>query len=61
MPRYVGFAAVVAAMALAMVLWARSGVEVTNADVVRSSAGISPYEIMTNSKNLPVRHIENPM
>jgi hypothetical protein len=61
MPRYVSFAAVVAAMALAMVLWARSGVEVTNADVVRSSAGISPYEIMTNSKNLPVRHIENPM
>jgi hypothetical protein len=61
MSRYVGFAAVVAAMALAMVLWARSGVEVTNADVVRSSAGISPYEIMTNSKNLPVRHIENPM
>ena len=61
MPRYVSFAAVVAAMALAMVLWARSGVEVTNADVVRSSAGISPYGIMTNSKNLPVRHIENPM
>jgi hypothetical protein len=61
MPRYVGFAAVVAAMALAMVLWARSGVEVTNADVVRSSAGISPYEIMTNSKNLPVQRIENPM
>jgi len=61
MPRYVSFAAVVAAMALAMVLWARSGVEVTNADVVRSSAGISPYEIMTNSKNLPVQRIENPM
>jgi hypothetical protein len=61
MRRYVGFAAVVAAMALAVVLWARSGVEVTNADVVRSSAGTSPYEMMTNSKNLPVQHIENPM
>ncbi len=61
MRRYMGFAAIVAATALGMVLWARSAVEVTNADVVRSSAGISPYEIMTNSKDLPVQHVENPM
>lgn len=61
MRRYIGFAAVIALMALAMVFWARSGVEVTNADAVRSSTGLVPYEFMTNSKNLPVQHIENPM
>jgi hypothetical protein len=61
MRRYIGFAAVIAAMALGMVLWARSHVEVTKADGVRSSSGLVPYEFMTNSKNLPIQHIENPM
>jgi hypothetical protein len=61
MRRYIGFAAVIAAMALSMVLWARSNVEVTKADGVRSSSGLVPYEFMTNSKNLPIQHIENPM
>jgi hypothetical protein len=61
MRKYVGFSVIVAVMALAMVFWARSTVVETNADVVRSSAGISPYDIMSNSKDLPVHHIENPM
>jgi hypothetical protein len=61
MRRYVGFGVVIAVVALGIVFWAKSSVVETNANVVRSSAGISPYEIMTNSKNLPVQHIENPM
>jgi hypothetical protein len=39
----------------------QSSAEVTNAKAVRSSAAISPHEIMSNSKNLPVEHVENPM
>ena len=61
MRSYVGFAAAIAEMALGLVFWARSGVVTTNADVARSSAGVSPYEFMSNSKNLPVQTIENPM
>jgi hypothetical protein len=48
-------------MALGMALWSRSAVEVTSANAVRSSSGLVPYEFMTNSKNLPIQHIENPM
>jgi hypothetical protein len=61
MRRYIGFAALIAAMALGMALWSRSAVEVTSANAVRSSSGLVPYEFMTNSKNLPIEHIENPM
>jgi hypothetical protein len=61
MRKYVGFGVVVAVVALGLVLWANSSVVETNADVVRSSSGISPYEIMSNSKNIPVQHIEDPM
>jgi hypothetical protein len=61
MRRYLGLGVVGVIVALGIVLWAKSSVVETNADVVRSSAGISPYEIMTNSKDLPVQHIENPM
>jgi hypothetical protein len=61
MRRYVGFAAVIAAMALSLVVWKRSSAVVTSTDAVRSNTGISPYEIMSGSKNLPVQHIENPM
>jgi uncharacterized membrane protein len=60
MRRYLGLAALVAVVALGIVFWAKSSVVATNADV-RSSAAISPYDIMTRSKNLPVQHIENPM
>jgi hypothetical protein len=61
MRKYVGFGAVAAVVALGIVFWAKSSVVVTNAGVARSSAGISPHEIMSNSKDLPVQHIENPM
>ena len=61
MRKYLGMGVVGVLVALGLVLWARSGVVKTSADVVRSSAGISPYEIMTNSKDLPVQHVENPM
>ena len=61
MRKYVGFGVIGAALALGIVFWAKSSIVTTNADVVRSSAGISPHEIMSNSKNLPVHHIENPM
>ena len=61
MRKYVGFGVVVAAVALGLVFWAKSSVVVTNADVVRSSAGISPHEMMSKSKDLPVQHIENPL
>jgi len=61
MRKCVGFGVVVAVVALGLVLWANSSVVETNADVVRSSSGISPYEIMSNSKNIPVQHIEDPM
>jgi hypothetical protein len=39
----------------------QSSAEMTNAKTVRSSAAISPHEIMSNSKNLPVEHVENPI
>jgi hypothetical protein len=61
MRRYLGLGVAGVIVALGLVLWAKSSVVETNADVVRSSAGISPYEIMTNSKDLPVQQVENPM
>jgi hypothetical protein len=61
MRKFVGWGIVVAVVALGIVFWTKSSVVVTNADVARSSAGISPHEIMSDSKNLPVQHIENPM
>ena len=61
MRKYIGLGVVVVLVALGIVFWAKSSVVETNADVVRSSTGISPYEIMTNSKDLPVQHIEDPM
>ena len=61
MRRYIGLGVVVAAAVIGMVFWLKSSVEVTSAKAVRSNAAISPYEIMSNSKNLPVEHVENPM
>jgi hypothetical protein len=60
MRKYIGIGTIAAVIALGFVVWARSGV-VTNADIVRSSAAVSPYDMMIGSKNLPVQHIENPM
>jgi hypothetical protein len=61
MRRYIALGVVVAVVAMGMVLWLQSSADVTNAKAVRSSAAISPHEIMSNSKNLPVEHVENPM
>jgi hypothetical protein len=61
MRKYAALAVVVAVAMMGMVLWLQSSAEVTNAKAVRSSAAISPHEIMSNSKNLPVEHVENPM
>ena len=61
MRRYIALGVVVAFVAMGMVLWLQSSADVTNAKAVRSSAAISPHEIMSNSKNLPVEHVENPM
>jgi hypothetical protein len=61
MRRYLGLGVAGVIVALGLVLWAKSSVVETNADVVRSSAGITPYEIMTHSKDLPVQQVENPM
>jgi len=61
MRRYIALGVMVAVAAMAMVLWLQSSAEVTNAKAVRSSAPISPHEIMSNSKNLPEEHVENPI
>ena len=61
MRRYIALAVVVAVAAMGMVLWLQSSAQMTNAKTVRSSAAISPHEIMSNSKNLPVEHVENPI
>ena len=61
MRRYIALGVVVAVVAMGMVLWLQSSADVTNAKAVRSSAAISPHEIMSNSKNLPVERVENPM
>ena len=58
MRRYLGFAvAAVAVLALTMIVWAKSS-GVTSSDV-RSSASISPHDIMSKSKDLPVQQIDN--
>ena len=61
MRRYIALGVMAAVVAMAMVLWLQSSAEVTNAKAVRSSAAISPLEIMFNSKNLPEEHVENPI
>jgi hypothetical protein len=61
MRRFLRLGIVFVVVALAFVVWARSGVVETSADVVRSPAGISPYDIMTGSKNLPVQHVDDPL
>jgi hypothetical protein len=61
MRRYLGLAIVVAAIALGFGLWARSGVIPTSAETARSSSGISPYEMMSGAKDLPVQHVQDPL
>jgi hypothetical protein len=61
MRRYIALALMIAITTLAIVLWPRSSVEVTNARTARPGPAISPHDIMLKSKNLPVEHVENPM
>jgi hypothetical protein len=61
MRRYVGVAVAVAAVALGLILWSNSSVIPTNAEVARSSSGISPYDMMSGAKNLPVQRVQDPL
>ena len=59
MRKHAGFAVAALVLALGVVVWAKSNVIATNADVIRPSAAISPFELMSNSKNLPVETFED--
>ena len=51
------FAVAATIMALAMMLWAKSNVVATNAEIVRPKVGMSPYVVMTQPY-LPIQSIE---
>ena len=57
MRKNTGFAVAATIMALAMMLWAKSNVVATNAEIVRPKVGISPYVVMTHPY-LPIQPIE---
>jgi hypothetical protein len=57
MRRYLGFGVVVVILALTVIVWAKSS-GVTSSDF-RSSASVSPHDIMSKSKDLPVQQIDN--
>ena len=59
LPKYLGLASAVAAMALGAAIWAKSGAVVATDGIARSRSGISPYEMMSNTKDLPVQPIES--
>jgi hypothetical protein len=56
--KYLGLASAVAAIALGAAIWAKSGAVVTTDGIARSQTGISPYEMMSNVRDLPVQQIE---
>jgi hypothetical protein len=51
--------AAVVAVALGTVLWAKSGPVVATDGIAQPRSGISPYEMMSNAKDLPVQQIES--
>jgi len=51
------FAIVATIMGLAMIVWAKSSVVTTHAEVIRPNVGSSPYVVMSNSY-LPIQLIE---
>jgi hypothetical protein len=57
MRKFLGFATVVAALALGTAIWAKSGPGVTTDGIAQARIGISPHEMMSNAKNLPVQEI----
>jgi hypothetical protein len=57
MRKNAGFAVAATIMGLAMILWARSTVVATDAEVIRPKAAVSPYVIMTHPY-LPIQRYE---
>ncbi len=57
MRKYIGFGVVVIVLALTMIVLAKSG-GVTSTDF-RSSASVSPHDMMSNSKDLPVQQVDS--
>jgi hypothetical protein len=57
MRKYIGFGVAVAVAALTMAVWAKSG-GIATSDV-GSSAAISPHEMMSKSKDLPVQQVDS--
>lgn len=51
------FAIVATIMGLAMIVWVKSSVVTTHAEVIRPKVGSSPYVVMSNSY-LPIQLIE---
>jgi hypothetical protein len=57
MRKNITFAIVATIMGLSMIVWAKSSVVTTHAEVIRPKAGSSPYVVMSNSY-LPIQLIE---
>ena len=57
MRKYLALVTAVAAIALGAAFWARSAAVVATDGLAPSQTGISPYEMMRNTKELPQQHI----
>ena len=57
MRKYLGLAAAIAAVALGTALWAKSAAVVATDGIGQWRTGISPYEMMRNTKELPQQQI----
>ena len=57
MRKHASFGIAATAMALAMIFWAKSSVEATNADLARPRIGLSSY-VVVSSPYLPIQVIE---
>jgi len=57
MRKYLALVTAVAAIALGAALWAKSAAVVATDGIAQSRTGISPYEMMRNTKELPQQQI----
>ena len=57
MRRYLGFMTAIMAIALATAIWAKPGAVATTDGFAQSRTGISPYEMMSNAKGLPITQV----
>jgi hypothetical protein len=57
MRKYLTFVTAVAAIALGAALWAKSAAVVATDGMAQPQTGISPYEMMRNTKELPQQQI----